>query len=98
MLQRDGTYYLFKHYISPWEISEYQYGFHGKWSAELQSIRTLHDFVLDLNNKVQTDVIMLDFCKAFDKVSCCFLLHKLQYYGVRGPILQWISSFLRCHT
>ena len=61
----------------------------------LPLIRTIHDF---LNNKAQTDVIMLDFCKAFAKVSQHFLLHKLHYYGVRGPILLWISSFLRGRT
>jgi len=79
-------------------ISECQYGFRAKRSAELQLIRTIHDFAFNLNNKVQTDVIMLDFCKAFDKVSHRFLLHKLHYYGVRGPVLQWISAFLNGRT
>jgi len=75
-----------KRHVSPWGfniISECQYGFRGKWSAELQLICTLHDFVLNLNNKAQTDVVMLDFCKAFDKVSHRFLLHKLHYYSHR---------------
>ena len=45
-------------------------------------IHTINDFALNLNNKAQTDVIMLDFCKVFDKVSHQFLLHKLHYYGI----------------
>ena len=37
---------------------------------------------------------MLDFNKAFDKVSHHLLLFELEYYDIRGNILNWISSFL----
>ena len=37
---------------------------------------------------------MLDFAKAFDKVPHARLLHKLDFYGVRGNTNKWISSFL----
>ena len=37
---------------------------------------------------------MLDFTKAFDKVSHHRLLKKLEYYGIRGPLLNWFTSFL----
>ena len=33
----------------------------------------------------QTDLIITDFAKTFDKVPHRRLLHKLDYYGVRGP-------------
>ena len=36
----------------------------------------------------------LTFSKAFDKVSHQRLLHKLDYYGVRGDTLHWIQSLL----
>ena len=75
-------------------LSNSQFGFRAKRSAEQQLLRTIHDFALNLNNKTQTDVILLDFCKAFDKVSHCLLLHKLDHYGIRGPTFEWISSFL----
>jgi len=43
------------------------------------------------------DVILLDFCKAFNKVSHRLLLHKLDHYGIRSLTFKWISSFLsRC--
>ena len=32
----------------------------------------------------QTDLIIMDFAKAFDKMSHRRLLHKLDYYGTRG--------------
>ena len=47
-----------------------------------------------LNTKGQVDAIMLDFSKAFDKVSHTKLIHKLQYCGISGKILLWLSAFL----
>ena len=41
---------------------------------------------------------MLDFSKAFDKVSHQKLLLKLHHYGIRGPSLNWIQAFLSVRT
>ena len=41
-----------------------------------------------------TDLILLDFSKAFDKVSHEKLIQKLHYYGIRGDTLRWIKDFL----
>ena len=40
------------------------------------------------------DVILFDYSKAFDVVCHDILISKLFHLGVRGNILQWISSFL----
>jgi hypothetical protein len=45
-----------------------------------------------------TDLIIMDFAKAFDKVPHRRLLYKLNYYGISGPILHWISVFLTNRT
>ena len=42
----------------------------------------------------QTDVIIMDFAKAFDKVPHRRLLYKLDHYGIRGSNHKWISSWL----
>ena len=42
----------------------------------------------------QTDLILLDFSKAFDKVAHEKLLLKLHHYGIRGDTLKWIKDFL----
>ena len=39
-------------------------------------------------------MVLLDFSKAFDKVSHRKLLHKIDFYGVRGKTNAWISGFL----
>jgi hypothetical protein len=41
-----------------------------------------------------TDVILLDFSEAFDKVPHQRLIHKLNYYGIRDKNLNWITDFL----
>ena len=46
------------------------------------------------NARKQTDVILLDFSKAFDKVNHSKLLWKLHKYGIRGKVLSWIQAFL----
>ena len=44
--------------------------------------------------KKQTDLILLDFSKAFDKVAHEKLPQKLHAYGIRGDTLKWIKDFL----
>ena len=47
-----------------------------------------------LEDRGAVDVIVLDFCKAFDSVTHRRLLLKLQAIGVDGPLLHWIEAFL----
>ena len=42
----------------------------------------------------QTDLILLDFSKAFDKVTREKLLLNLHQYGIRGDTLKWNKDFL----
>jgi hypothetical protein len=49
-------------------------------------------------SSTQIDAILLDFSKAFDKVSHERLAAKLHHCGVRGPTLNWIKSFLAGRT
>ena len=46
----------------------------------------------------QTDLIIMDFAKAFDKVPHRRLLHKLGYYEIRGSTHKWINSWLSGRT
>ena len=42
----------------------------------------------------QTDVIVMDFARAFDKAPHKRLLYKLDFYGIRGSTQMWIDSWL----
>ena len=42
----------------------------------------------------QTNLILLELSKAFDKVAHENLLLKLHQYGIRGNTLKWIKDFL----
>ena len=75
-------------------LSTNQFGFHQKHSADLQLLLTVHDLASSLNDKAQTDCILLDFSKAFDKVSHKLLLLKLRYYGITRETINCIWSFL----
>ena len=56
---------------------------------------TLFDLLTFREKKTQVDIMILDFSKAFDTVPHDRLLGKLDHYGIRGPILDWISVFLK---
>ena len=75
-------------------LTNAQFGFRQRRSADLQLLSTVHDLALGINEGIQTDVILLDFSKAFHKVSHRLLLLKLQHYGIRGQLFNWITSFL----
>ena len=73
-------------------------GFGSRRSCETQLVQFEHDFsnldgAINRGHK-QTDLIIMDFAKAFDKVPHRRLLHKLNYYGIRGSTHKWISSWL----
>ena len=75
-------------------LIDQQHGFREKFSCETQLISAIHDWAKGINFRSQTDVILLDFSKAFDTVPHERLLVKLDFYGIRGKMLNWIRAFL----
>jgi hypothetical protein len=76
----------------------------GETCAVCQSVGTtpvskdLLKMSKNMANSVQTDVLIMDFSKAFDKVSHNLLTHKLNYYGIQGKTNTWIHNFLSNRT
>ena len=54
----------------------------------------VEDLARNLSKGKQTDLVLLDFSKAFDKVNHSKLLWKLHQYVIRGHALAWIRAFL----
>ena len=57
-------------------------------------MRTLEDLASSVSVGKQTDIILLDFSKAFDKVNHSKLMWKLHQYGICGHKLDWVRAFL----
>ena len=75
-------------------FSDFQYGFRSS-----RPTADLLTFVSDriaraFNRSRATQDVALDISKAFDRVWCAGLLHKLKSYGISGQIFDHISSFL----
>ena len=75
-------------------LSSIQFGFLKNRSTVKQLLIFLNSVHQSLNNKVQTDVIYLDFSKAFDSVPHNELLVKLWQIGIRGKLWLWFKSYL----
>ena len=75
-----------------------QHGFRSMLSCETQLVEFLHDLTSNCHAGHQTDVLVMDFSKAFDKVGHMRLLRKIASYGIRGRTLKWIEGFLANRT
>jgi hypothetical protein len=54
----------------------------------------VQELAANSDKNIQTDLIIMDFAKAFDKVPHQRLLYKLKFYGIKNQTLNWISAFL----
>ena len=71
-----------------------QHGFRRGRSCETQLIEFIDDLSNNLHNNQQTDILVMDFAKAFDKVCHSLLTHKLHNYGIQGNVNRWIKNWL----
>ena len=86
--------HMVKHLNTHGLLYDLQHGFREKRSCETQLTMLVEDLARSVSNGKQTDLILLDFSKAFDKVNHAKLLCKLHQYGIRGNALAWIRAFL----
>ena len=86
--------YLFDFICDNNILYDYQFGFRPKHSTQ-QAIITLFDNITkSLDNGNIAISIFIDLKKAFNTVDHLILLRKLYAYGIRGPMLKWIKSYL----
>jgi hypothetical protein len=79
-------------------LYELQHGFRHNRSRETQLLSFIQELSETDSKNIQIDLIIMDFAKAFDEVPHRRLLYKLNYYGISGPTLHWISAFLTNRT
>ena len=73
-----------KHFPDQNILFELQHGFREKRSCETQLIMLVGELAKNMQLGKQTDLILLDFSKAFDKAAHEKLLLKLHFNGIRG--------------
>jgi hypothetical protein len=71
-----------------------QHGFRKGRSCETQLIEFVDDISKNIQEGRQTDILIMDFAKAFDKVNHSLLIHNLRYYGIDGKTTRWIQNWL----
>ena len=72
-----------------------QHGFRRGRSCLTQLLIHIDQIHRNLLEGHDTDVIYLDFEKAFDKVDHELLLKKLKSYGIQGRLYNWIEEYLK---
>jgi hypothetical protein len=82
--------HLHKHNL----LTSKQFGFISGRSTTLQLLFYLDSCREVMSRNGTVDSVYLDFAKAFDTVPHRRLLGKLDAYGIRGPLLMWVESFL----
>jgi hypothetical protein len=79
-------------------FSDEQYGFLNSRSTTTQLLTTMEDIYNGVQNGYQTDVIYIDFAKAFDSVPIPLLLQKVKNAGITGKLYKFIQNFLTNRT
>lgn len=80
-------------FISP-KLNNHQFGFLSNRSCLSQLLIFLSQIYKNIENRKSSDIIYLDFKKAFDTVSHNELLYKLWLTGITGPLWLWFKSYL----
>ena len=100
MMEHVITSHIMKHAEKNNILYPLQHGFRKNRSCETQLLEFVEDVSKNLSTNKQTDILVMDFAKAFDKVCHSLLLHKLHHYGIQNKTNRWIKAFLsgRCQA
>ena len=92
------TKHIMKHCDAHSILYPLQHGFRSQLSCETQLTEFFQDIVTNAKDGNQTDVLVMDFSKAFDKVGHMRLIQKLDRYGINGTTAQWVKNWLADRT
>ena len=75
-------------------LTNLQHGFVPGKSCQSNLLLMLNFLTESIENETDTDLVYLDFAKAFDSVPHNRLICKLHNYGISSHLLLWIRNFL----
>ena len=87
--------HVFNFFLSNNTIFSFQSGFVTGDSTVNQLVNMYNTFCKALDEGKEVRAVFLDISKAFDRVCHRGLLHKLNYVGIRGRLLDWFSDYLQ---
>ena len=76
------------------QVYDLQHGFLKGCSTTTQLLDYFQEIGETLDETGQTDIIYLDFAKAFDTVSHRHLIAKLESFGLADNLLNWMKAYL----
>lgn len=85
---------LYKFFSKYNVINEAQYGFQKNKSCEKALLNIKHELIKNIEQRLYSLGLFIDFRKAFDSVYHDVLTHKLSKYGVRGVVLDLLKNYL----
>ena len=75
-------------------LSKNQHAFIVGRSCQSQLLEHIDYVINSVQSNKNVDVVYLDFAKAFDKVDHKILLQKIESFGIKGKIYNWIKNFI----
>ena len=79
-------------------LSKAQHGFVARKSTMTNQMTMLNILTEKFDSKIQTDMILLDFSKAFDMVPHKKLMEIMTYYEVNNDLIRWIKNLFSERT
>jgi hypothetical protein len=79
-------------------ITKCQHAFIKQHSTASNLLECIRDWTVAFTSGQQTDIVYVDFAKAFDSIVPSKLLLKLELYGISGRLHKWLSGFLNNRT
>ena len=76
-------------------LTDSQYGFRPNRSTSLAVIELIEKITNSLDQKNYAAGVCIDLKKAFDTINHDRLINKLERYGIRGVVLNWLRSYLQ---
>ena len=86
---------LVDHLVGNCLLCKKQHGFRKGRSCLTQLLAHIDEILLNSLDGADTDVIYLDYQKAFDKVDHEILLEKVKSHGIKGKLYTWLVNYLK---